>query len=583
MKLAVVLALLLAGADRVACGGGSSEKVAAAKKTGSKSDDDSSSSSSSSGSGDQTGTDATELGKGCSATGDYALASGSDTIASGEASFATGTDTGAIGIASFVGGMGSQAKGDYATGFGYNTYANGEASVAIGHSCVATGMAATAFGHYTEAIGSGSLAIGHITKAIARGSVSGGWSSDAIGEESFAFGSYCEAKFDYSAAFGYGVSSTMENEVAVGQLRAEEGVSSPSYAVAADSRLSSARSVSTGLREDEAETAAPREALVSLVRALRPRAVETARAWYEAGEDANAKISTTVRPALLVADEDVADLDGVRVFADGASADAGADVDAMRWSVLSRAPGFARSPHAYAENVAASPSEDGTTCRVALKMADGTPHGLEAGQTVRLQLEATGAAPLYAKGDARGAESSATDGSGVVSADAAPRAVPADAVVSAVVGAHEFMATIDEPCAAGMTSVLVSGPWVEDLKYLDVGAVTAALVGTTHTLLDERDAAKSEHEALRDELAELRASLTSLHAALGSSSETTLAAASSSTASASATASATLAPLAAPALLVAAAVGAALAVRRRMRLGSFDYTSVPSGAEAIAA
>ena len=531
------------------------------------------------GSSDSEGKDATELGHDSTASGDYALASGFGTKASGTASFSTGTDTGAIGTASFAGGMGSQAEGDYSTVFGYNTYATGEASLAVGHSCIASGMAASAFGHYTEAMGAGSLAVGHVAKAYARGSIAGGWNTKAVGEESLAFGSYATAEYDYSAAFGYGVSTSEENEVAVGYLKADDGISSPSYAISADSRL--AARVGEDATADE--PLAPREALVSLVRALRPKAVTTTKAWYtapgEALEDASRATTetTTTRPAILVGDDDLDALDGARF---SASADADGTAADARWSVLSRAPGFARTPHAYAEDVATSPANDGATCRVAIKMASGTPHGLEQGHTVRLQLEATGASPLFAKGDKRGGESAALDGSGVEQdASAAPREVPADAVVHTVVSETEFMAEIDEPCAAGLTRALVVGPWIEDLRYVDVGAVTAALVGSTQELLDARDDAAKEHASLRDELSELRTQLAELNAALGISPEDEETTTELAAQAASATAAA---PSAVTALsgsaVVALAVGAALVVRRRMRQTPSGYVPVPSAA-----
>ena len=110
-------------------------------------------------------------------------------------------------------------------------------------------------------------------------------------------------------------------------------------------------------------------------------------------------MTTTTRPAILVADDDLDKLDGARF-----AADASEGAPDARWSVLSRAPGFARTPHAYSEDVTTQPANDGATCRVAVKMAAATPHGLEAGHTVRLQLEATGATPLFARGDKRTAD-----------------------------------------------------------------------------------------------------------------------------------------------------------------------------------
>ena len=157
--------------------------------------------------------------------------------------------------------------------------------------------------------------------------------------------------------------------------------------------------------------------------------------------------------------------------------------------------------------------------------------------------------------------------------------MPADAVVHTVVSETEFMAEIDEPCASGLTRALVVGPWIEDLRYVDVGAVTAALVGSTQELLDARDDAAKEHASLRDELSELRTQLAELNAALGISPEDEEA---TTELAATAAASTAAAPSAATALsgsaVVALAVGAALIVRRRARQTVSGYSPVPSAA-----
>ena len=120
--------------------------------------------------------------------------SGIDASAIGREAIASGLFTTAMGYATNAVGAGSVAMG-------WVTYANGSRSVAMGFGTIAGGEQSTAMGHDSKASGLNSTAMGFDTEA------SGSYSS-AIGRENLASG-YASLALGYKSVASGGASSTM--------------------------------------------------------------------------------------------------------------------------------------------------------------------------------------------------------------------------------------------------------------------------------------------------------------------------------------------------------------------------------------
>ena len=123
---------------------------------------------------DNSGTDASAIGKSTTASGSYSTAMGNNTTASGSQSTAMGDDTIASGASSIAMGVGTTASGKVSTAMGEDTTASGWYSTAMGEFTTASGDASTAMGR-------GTTASGYVSTAMGQGPTASGNYSTAMG------------------------------------------------------------------------------------------------------------------------------------------------------------------------------------------------------------------------------------------------------------------------------------------------------------------------------------------------------------------------------------------------------------------
>jgi hypothetical protein len=111
------------------------------------------------------GLDASAIGKSTNATGLYSTAIGIFTTASGDFSVAMSYQSVAAGLASTAIGWETRANALASTALGYSTITNGEYSTAMGWNTSADGKLSTAIGYETTASDYGSLVIGRYNLA----------------------------------------------------------------------------------------------------------------------------------------------------------------------------------------------------------------------------------------------------------------------------------------------------------------------------------------------------------------------------------------------------------------------------------